>query len=98
MVSDVIMIFEIVSPTSKRMDHFIKVREDRAVDSIRRYIIIESISIDVTVMERKEPITAWLTTTLTKDDLLHIPEVGIEIPVADLYEGMTFAEEEPSEV
>lgn len=63
----------------------------------RRYVMLESTSIDVTVMERKEPNAAWLITTLTKDDTLHIPEVGIEIPVADLYEGLSFPEEEPSE-
>jgi Uma2 family endonuclease len=93
-VSGVVVIFEIVSPSSRRMDHFTKVREYAAVDSIHRYVIIESTSIDVTVMERNEPNTAWLTTTLTKDDILRIPEVGIAIAVAELYEGVTFSEEE----
>lgn len=42
---------------------------------------LESTSVDVTVMQRKEPET------------LQIPEVGIEIPVADLYEDLSFPEE-----
>jgi Uma2 family endonuclease len=93
-ISGVIVVFEIVSPSSLRMDHVVKVREYAAVDSIRRYVIIESTSIDVTVMERQEPGARWLTSTLTEKEILQIPEAGIEIPVAELYDGVTFSEEE----
>jgi hypothetical protein len=30
---------------------------------------------------------------LTGDDILHMPEIGIEIPVSEFYESMSFAEE-----
>jgi Uma2 family endonuclease len=96
LVADVVVIFEIVSPSSIQMHHVVKVREYAAVPSIRRYVIIESTSKDVTVMERKDARVGWFTTMLTVSDILKIPEVGIEIPVAELYEGVSFAEQEAS--
>jgi Uma2 family endonuclease len=94
LTSGVIVIFEIVSPSSIQMDHVIKVREYAAVASIRRYVIIESTSKDVTVMERKDASAGWFTSMLTVSDVLKIPEVGIEFPVAELYDGVSFAERE----
>jgi Uma2 family endonuclease len=94
LISGVVVVFEVVSPSSSRMDRFVKVREYAVVASIRRYVLIESTSIDVTVMERKEPDSPWVISTLTEADILLIPEVKIEIPVVELYEGVTFAEEE----
>lgn len=32
----------------------------------------------------------WTATALNGDDILHIPEIGIEIPVPELYEGVDF--------
>ena len=35
----------------------------------------------------------WRASTLTKGDILHMPEIGIEIPVTEFYEEITFPEE-----
>ena len=35
----------------------------------------------------------WQTTVLTVEDTLRMPEIGIEIPVADIYDGMTFPDD-----
>ncbi len=50
-----------------------------------RYVILESTGVGVTVMERSEPDEAWRTTLPTSDDVLRMPEIGIEIPVAEFY-------------
>jgi Uma2 family endonuclease len=94
LVVEPVVVFEIISPSTRRMDQFVKVREYAAVPSLRRYLLIESSSMDVTVMERKEPGVPWVISTLTEVDILRIPEVGIEIPVLDLYESVTFTEED----
>jgi hypothetical protein len=47
-------------------------------------------------MERSGPDEVWRTTVLTSDDILRMPEIGIEIPVAELYEGITFPDETES--
>ena len=92
-VPDVVVVFEVLSPTSGRVDRIVKVREYAAVSSIRQYVILESTGIGLTVMERTEPDEAWRATVLTSDDTLRMPEIGIEIHVTEFYEDVTFPEE-----
>ena len=87
---NVIVVFEVISPTSGRMDRIVKVREYAAVPSILRYVIVESASIGLMVLERRSGDRTWTVTTLMTDDFLPLPEIGIEIPVAELYEGIDF--------
>ena len=51
--------------------------------------------VGLTVLERETPGEAWRATVLTDGDILRMPEIGIEIPVAEIYEDITFADEEP---
>jgi Uma2 family endonuclease len=96
-IPGVVVVFEVLSPTSGRADRITKVREYAAVSSIRRYVILESASVGLTVMERAAPDEAWRATVLTNEDTLRMPEIGIEIPVGEFYEGITFPEQdEPS--
>ncbi len=85
---DVIVVFEIISPRSGRVDRIVKVREYAAVPTIRRYVIIESAFPGLQVLARANGDEAWSTTTLTSGDMLRMPEVGAEIPVDALYEGV----------
>ncbi len=87
----VIVVFEVVSSASSRRDRIVKVREYATVPSIRRYVILESTSIGLTVMERPKSDEAWRTTVLTTDDILRMPEINTEIPVSEIYEGITFS-------
>ncbi len=61
--------------------------------SIRRYAILESTSVGVTVLERQGPDEAWTVTTLTNDGILGMPENGIEIRVAEFYEDVSISDE-----
>ena len=88
------VVFEVLSPTSGCIDRIVKVREYAAVPSIRRYVIIESSSVGLTVLERSTPDQVWQTTVLANDDLLRMPEIGIEIPVAELYEDIAFPDDD----
>jgi hypothetical protein len=45
-------------------------------------------------MERNAPDQVWQTTVLTADDTLHMLEIGIEIPVADIYQGINFPDQD----
>ena len=77
-----------------RRDRITKVREYAAVPSIRRYVIFELSGIGLTVMERSGPDQVWQTTVLTSDDILRMPEVGIEVPVSEFYEDVTFPDQD----
>jgi Uma2 family endonuclease len=85
-VPGVVVVFEILSSGTSRTDRIIKVREYAAVASIRRYVILESTSVGLTVLERDAPGDAWRAATLTDADVLRMPEIGIEVPVAEFYE------------
>lgn len=96
LVPGVVVVFEVLSPTSGRIDRIVKVREYAAVPSIRRYIILELSNAGLTVFERERDDETWRASTLTNDDLLRMPEIGIEIPVGEFYEGITFPENSES--
>ena len=92
-VLGVVVVFEVLSSTTSRTDRIVKVREYAEVASIRRYVILESTSIGLTVLERQAPDEAWRATTLTTDDILRMPEIDIEIPVPEFYDEVTFPDE-----
>jgi Uma2 family endonuclease len=89
-IPDVVVVFEVLSTTTSRTDRILKVREYAAVPSIHRFVILESTNIGLTVMERETPDEVWRVTTLTNDNILRIPEIGIEVPVAEFYEDIAF--------
>jgi len=80
------VVFEVLSKTSGYTDRIVKVREYQAVPSILRYVIVERTSIGLTVLERAGGAHPWTSFALTADDVLQIPEVGIEVPVTAFYE------------
>jgi Uma2 family endonuclease len=88
LVPGVVTVFEVISPTSGRTDRIDKVREYRSVDTIRRYVILEHTSAGLTVFDRDNGDDPWTATTLTAADILALPEIGIEIPVAEFYENV----------
>jgi len=90
-VPGVVVVFEVLSPSNNRIDRIVKMREYRAVSSIRRYVIIECASVDLTVYARSGADEDWTATTLTSEEILHMPEIGIEFPVAELYEDVALS-------
>jgi Uma2 family endonuclease len=88
----VVVVFEVLSADSGRRDRIEKVREYAAVDSIRRYVIVESLSSGLLVLHRQDGNAAFTALTLTGEDALTLPEIGIEMPVAEFYDDVDFAE------
>ena len=84
-----------LSPTSGRNDRIDKLREYRAVASIRRYVILEYAGASVTVFKRATEAENWTATALMADDVLHIPDIGVQVPVAELYENVELPDAEP---
>ncbi len=91
-IPGVMVVFEIISPTSGRTDRILKVREYAAVPSIRHYVIVESSIVGLTVMSRDKGSTTWSITTLADDDVLMLPEVEVQVPVAEIYRLVQFDE------
>lgn len=92
LVPDVVVVFEVLSPNSGRIDRIVKLREYRGVPTIRRYVIVEHNSIGLTVLVRDSGDVDWTASALTVEDTLRMPEIGIEIPVAEFYRGVDLPE------
>jgi len=86
-VPGVVVVFEVLSPSSERTDRIEKLREYNAVSSILRYVILEFTSVGLTVYARSKGDDPWIATPLIAGDVLRMPEIGIEIPVDEFYEG-----------
>lgn len=84
-IPGVVAVFEVLSPSSGRTDRIDKLREYRAVPSIRRYVILEHRSVGLTVFARACGNDDWTATALTAADILQMPEIGIEIPAGEFY-------------
>lgn len=84
--SDPVVIFEVLSKSTARTDRIDKNREYASTASVRRYIMLEQDQIAATVFERAGE--DWVGHILAEDAVIHMPEIGIELPLAELYEGL----------
>ncbi len=85
-VRDPVVIFEVLSDSTARVDRVTKNAEYRATVSVQRYVMLEQDSQAATVFTREGD--RWVGSLLTGDDVLVMPEIGIEVPLAELYEGL----------
>ena len=88
LVPNPVVVFEVISPSSVRTDRIVKLREYAAVPTIRRYVIVEPDAVAVTVLSRDDANEPFRAAGLAEDDILNLPEIGIGIPVAAIYEGI----------
>lgn len=87
LVPGVVVVFEVLSPSSSRIDRIDKLLEYRSVSTIRRYVILEHGSVAMTVYARARSEDPWTATALTEGDVLSMPEIGIDVSIAEFYEG-----------
>ena len=87
-VPEPVVVFEVLSPTTSRTDRIEKLREYQATASIQRYVILEQDSIAATVFSRMG--ADWIARALTEGDVLRMPEIGIELGLAEIYVDVEF--------
>ena len=83
---DPVVVFEVLSKSTARTDRSVTNREYASTPSIRRYAMLEQADIAGTVFERVG--NDWIGHLLGPDTVLDMPEIGIEFPIAELYEGV----------
>ena len=88
---DPVVVFEVLSPSTGARDKIAKNREYQATPSVQRYVMLEQDSIGATVWARSGD--AWAAEILAADSTLGLPEIGVELPLAELYEGIVFGDE-----
>jgi Uma2 family endonuclease len=90
-VRDPVVVFEILSPSTAHTDLVLKSAEYRATPSIKLYVILEQNHAGAQVFRRRGE--DWLAETIKDDDILHLPEIGSEIPLAEIYADVALDED-----
>ncbi len=85
-VKDPVVIFEVLSESTGRTDLVTKNHEYAATPSVRRYIILAQDEMAGNMFERIGD--DWVGHLLAADTILRMPEIGGEVPLAELYEGV----------
>jgi Uma2 family endonuclease len=91
-VRDPIVIFEVLSPSTADKDRIVKAREYQATPSVQRYVMLEQDRIGATVHVRAE--SGWSVLVLKDNDTLVMPEIGVTVPLAELYKRLVFETED----
>ncbi len=87
-VTEPIIVFEILSPGTSTTDRIDKNREYRDTPSIQRYVILEQTCQAATVFNRDGD--DWVGHILIGDVDLPLPEIAAAVPLRELYEGVAF--------
>jgi Uma2 family endonuclease len=92
--NQLIVVFEILSPSTSRTDRIVKAREYGNTESIQRYVILEQTSQAATVFTHINGL--WASVIVEGDADLPMPEIGITVPLAELYLDVPFPPEAES--
>ncbi len=83
-VTDPVVVFEVLSQSTANEDLVVKNAEYRATSSILRYVILQQTHAGATMFARKGE--DWVAEMVSGvDATLHLPEIGIDIPMAEIY-------------
>jgi Uma2 family endonuclease len=86
-VTEPVLIVEILSPSTERDDHFVKLPEYQAIPSLREILYIESESVAATVYRRQAD--GWDAIAIAGPEArLELYTIGLDIPLAAVYRGV----------
>ena len=95
-VKEPVVVFEILSGSSANRDLVTKNAEYRATPSIQRYVILEQTDAGAMVFARKGD--DWVSSLASGDDaIIEMPEIGTDIPLAELYADVELTGGAPNE-
>ncbi len=84
-VTNPLIIFEIVSPSSVQTDYIDKLREYKAIESLQEYIIVEQDK-NCLVHYQRISATEWTEDKIeTYEDYLYLPTVSIRLAMQEIY-------------
>ncbi len=85
-LTEPVVIFEVLSPSTAETDRTDKLGEYVLLPSLQRYILVEQGRSFATVIARSP--TGWTLLPAPPGSTLAMPELGIEVPLAEFYEGV----------
>jgi hypothetical protein len=91
-VTGTIVVLEILSESTSSTGRIEKHAEYRATPSIQRYVILEPDIIAATVFGRAG--SDWTGHFFLDGAILAMPEIGIDVPLAEFHDGLVFDEQD----
>jgi Uma2 family endonuclease len=88
LVTDPVIVFEILSETAATIDRIDKKQEYRNTPSIRRYAMLVQTTMAAMVFHRDND--DWVEHLQIGDTVLAMPEIETELALMDIYEGVVF--------
>jgi Uma2 family endonuclease len=92
-IREPVIVFEVLSPGTSRIDRIEKLREYQATPSIQHYVILEQASMAAMDFTRHE--SGWKVRALTAGETLDMPEIGISVSLTDIYADVDVPAAEP---
>ncbi len=81
------VVFEILPPSAASTDAILKMREYRATPSIMRYVMLSQTEVAANVFVRRGE--DWVAVPASEfESVLAMPEIGVELPLSEVYEGV----------
>lgn len=90
-VPEPVVVFEVLSTSTAGTDPIVKNEEYRATPSIRHYVMLEQTRQAATVFSRAGD--DWVGRVLTGEAEIALPEMGVALPLRDIYAGVEFPPE-----
>ncbi|WP_428483672.1 Uma2 family endonuclease [Rhodopila sp.] len=95
-VTNPVVVFEMISPSTSGTDRIIKNQEYRDTSSIQRYVILEQDRQAAMVFARDHD--DWTGHLIAGDAELHMPEINISLPLPELYVGVELTVDPPADI
>lgn len=94
-VTNPTVVFEILSHRTASIDRFTKAAEYWTVSSISHYVILEQTKAAAVILNRGPD--GWRRVVVPGTGAIDLPAIGLSLPLAELYDGLTFPQPEPPE-
>lgn len=84
------VIVEVLSDSTRNYDRGLKSKRYMAIADLRYYVLIESKAVLVERRQRGEKSELAVETYVELEDTLILPDLEVEIPLAEIYDGVKF--------
>lgn len=91
-------VFEVLSPSTMGYDFGDKFSSLRDIDTLREYVIVHQTRVEIITFVREDGTGNWKTAFFTdRAGTVPLASVGVELSVAEIYDGVTFEQDESTE-
>jgi Uma2 family endonuclease len=89
-VTNPTVLFEVLSPSTEAYDRGFKAENYRQIESLRAYVLVSQTARHVEIYARQADGSWLLREAKGSDGVLKIPSIGIDLPLAEVYDRVDF--------